>query len=52
MMTIRRIICWLKREHTNPRLFGTNSQTGAESWVCRDCLATWTEYNTTGVHFV
>jgi hypothetical protein len=31
---LRRLLCWLRREHTNPMRIG-------DMVVCRDCLAVW-----------
>jgi hypothetical protein len=47
---MRRLICWLLRRHTNPRMFGVDKLIGRETWVCRDCLKVWNEYNLTGRH--
>ena len=52
MTFLHRIICWLRRGHTDARLMAiTKTVDGNEErWVCRDCLAVWTEYNYTGTH--
>ncbi len=48
MTMLSRIWCWLRRTHSNPRLFATDTTIGKETWVCRDCLTIWSEYNHTG----
>jgi hypothetical protein len=50
MTTLRKFWCWLRREHTNGRLFAVNQQTGQTTYVCRDCLTVWSEYESTGRH--
>jgi hypothetical protein len=46
---MRRLICWLFG-HTDPVLFGVDEELGKETYLCRDCLESWSEYNVTGRH--
>jgi hypothetical protein len=45
MTILHRLWCWLRSGHTDLRIFSVDKKEKKTTYICRDCLTVWNEYD-------